>query len=158
MSKFIKGNQFQLFYHNGTGWKALAFATSHSFSVSDNYEDISCKEFGMYPKKDLTSSSAEVSGEYIYTDAAYTILSKMQANHQAYSFCFAKINDTDWKDEGYNISDIDTDGAIHKYFDGYVAVSLSTESGSNASMSVTITGSGAVTDTVMSTITSYTAS
>ena len=111
----------------------------------------------MYPQKQLTSSSAEVSGEYIYSDEAYNILSSMQGAHNEYTFCFAKINNDSWEG-GYEISattPTTSTSVIKKYFNGFVKVDLSTETNANATMSVTITGSGAVSDTVPTNIKFY---
>lgn len=143
MSEFIKGNQFQLFYHNGTAWKALAYATSHSASFGGyETEEVACKEFGLTPKKELTKGAEppEISGEYLYSKAAFDVFMGMHNGNTEYSFCVAEVGT--WSEStGYTIGTVTpkTSGGTVMYFNGYVSsVDLSSDVNSNATMSITI--------------------
>jgi hypothetical protein len=72
----VKGQELMLF-QNG---ESIAFATSHTLTVTGNTTDISTKDHGFFAASSLTSITWEISSENLYTDGAYDKLFDSMVN------------------------------------------------------------------------------
>ena len=52
-----KGNQLQLFYHNGTKYTTFGFATANSMQISNETQTVSSKDHGRHPEISATNSN-----------------------------------------------------------------------------------------------------
>lgn len=158
MGNYIKGNLLNVFYRTGntsTGaWAALAYSTSNSLSMSTETTDISSKDHGLHPDKQVTGSSWSMSGEYYFTpENANKIISMKESGVPQY-VCFCQVAQTDYS-KGLKsvtgISDASTAWTPGTSFVKYgkalvTSCEISGGDGETATMSVEFTGSGALTD------------
>jgi len=66
-SNIVKGQELMLFQDG----KSIAFATSHTLTITGNTTDISSKDHGFFTASALTSITWEISAENLYTDDAF---------------------------------------------------------------------------------------
>lgn len=66
----IQGNDLMLF----KGGKSIAYATSHTFTMTGNTSDISSKDHGVYAASMITNISWEITSSNLYTESGYNEL------------------------------------------------------------------------------------
>lgn len=144
-SNIVKGQELMLFQDG----KSIAFATSHTLSITGNTTDISSKDHGFFTASALTSVTWEISAENLYTDAAFDKYFNAMVNtrkpvqvvfgHYAddASLAIAGIADTNtdsWKQP--------TSGCYYKGEAYITSLSANAANGDNATFSVTLSGVG----------------
>lgn len=161
---YKKGNTLQLFYHDGTTWKPFSYSTSHSLSRSMDSNSISSKDHGIWPDMEVTGASWTLSLEAYWTKDNADIINGMMDKAEPFTFCFAQIAQADdWADGIQPVTDKTTQTAWTpgnvwvRYGNGLVTSSeTSAPNLETATISLEITGSGALTDTAPTNIKSYT--
>ena len=144
----VKGQELMLFM----GGKSIAFATSHTLTVTGNTTDISSKDHGFFAASSLTSITWEISSDNLYTDGAYDKLFDAMVNkrvpvevvfgHYADDKSLA-LNGT--ADDPEHESWTAPSGATHVYYTGkaYItSLNANAANGDNATFSVTLSGVG----------------
>lgn len=63
----IKGSDLMLFVKQGNNVKSLAFATSHTFTISADTSDISTKDHGFWGAKEVTRITWNIQTDNLYT-------------------------------------------------------------------------------------------
>ena len=155
----VKGQELMLFMDG----KSIAFATSHSLTVTGNTTDISSKDHGFFAASSLTSITWEISSENLYTDGAYDKLFNAMVNErEPVEVVFGHYSDVKSLalngcaniEEIYAINGIaDSDneswtaptGATSVYYTGkaYItSLTANASNGDNATYSVTLSGVG----------------
>ena len=159
---YKKGNLINLFYHDGRAWKTLAYGQTHSLSRSADSTDISSKDHGIWPDKEVTGNSWTMSGEYLFTPANAEVIFGMADKAEPYSVCMAQVAQTDWASGIQPVTDISTNqawtvgSAWVKYGNALVtSCEMSANNGEVATLSVEFTGSGSLSNTAPSPIKSY---
>ena len=115
-----KGNQLQLFYHNGTKYVAFGHATANSLQVSNETQTVSSKDMGLHPLVETTGSNWSCSGSMLFTtDNAAKVMGMAQSG-QPYTIAFATIAEANWQDGLKSVTDISTQVAWTVGASGFV--------------------------------------
>ena len=144
----VKGQELMLFM----GGKSIAFATSHTLTVTGNTTDISSKDHGFFAASSLTSITWEISSENLYTDGAYDKLFDAMVNKRVpVEVVFGHYTD----DKTLALNGIADDpeheswtapsGASTVYYTGkaYItSLTANAANGDNATFSITLSGVG----------------
>lgn len=141
----VKGQELMLF-QNG---ESIAFATSHTLTVTGNTTDISSKDHGFFAASALTSITWEISSENLYTDNAYNKLFDAMVNkREPITVVFGHYSD----DASLAIAGIagsDTESwtapTTTVYYEGeaYItSLTANAANGDNATFSITLSGVG----------------
>lgn len=157
-----KGNQLQLFYHNGTKYVAFGHATANSLQVSNETQTVSSKDMGRHPQVETTGSNWSCSGSMLFTpDNAAKVMGMAQTGQQ-YTVAFATIAEANWQDGLKSVTDISTNiswsvgSGFVRYGDAIVtSASITANDGETCTMDVEFTGSGRLLDTAPATPKSY---
>ena len=159
------GNTINLFYYDSdtTSWKTLAYGQSHSLSISNETQEVSSKDHGLHPDQLMAGSSWSISGEYLFTPENANIIQAMADSGQLYSFCLATVTEADkWADGIQPVTDLTSQtawtvgSAWVRYGNALVtSAEISAPQGEVATVSLELTGSGALLKTVMSSINGY---
>lgn len=142
----IRGDELMLFDSEGN---ALAYATSHTLTITGNTTDISSKDHGSFAAVDVTSISWELQTENLYTDDDYDKLFDMMMAAEPVTVAFAKAGNYD--PNGL----VSTGGSVQawtpdqsNYRSGLAVITslvANANTGETATFSATFTGSGALT-------------
>ena len=154
MEKIIKGDELMLF----KGEKSIAYATSHTLTVNGNTIDISSKDHGYWGASEVGNITWEITSENLYTDSYYGDLfdAMVSRNQLSVAFGFA----SNWNINGL-VDATNAEYTLDKtktYYTGKVYVTSLTanaNSGENATISITLTGCGALTKVGGTASTSY---
>ena len=154
MEKIIKGDELMLF----NGEKSIAYATSHSLTINGNSIDISSKDHGYWGASEVGNITWEITSENLYTDKYYGELfdAMVSRNQLSVAFGFA----SNWDINGL-VDATNAEYTLNKnktYYTGKVYVTSLTanaNSGENATISITLTGCGALTKVGGTASTSY---
>ena len=145
MEKIIKGDELMLF----KGDKSIAYATSHTLTVNGNSIDISSKDHGYWGASEVGNITWEITSENLYTDKYYGELFDAMVSRTQLSVAFGFASN--WDVNG--LTGTSTEYTLDKtktYYTGKVYVTSLTanaNSGENATLSITLTGCGALTKT-----------
>lgn len=144
----VKGQELMLFMDG----KSIAFATSHTLTVTGNTTDISSKDHGFFAASSLTSITWEISSENLYTDGAYDKLFDAMVNKRApIDVVFGHYADDKTlavngiADDPEHTSWTAPSGASPVYYTGkaYItSLTANAANGDNATFSVTLSGVG----------------
>lgn len=150
MKSVIKGDQLMCFI----GGKGLAFATNHVLSLSTETEDVQHKDAGVFSSTEITKVNWEITSDNIYTETddgdSYDTLRDAMLQLQKIDVVWGKAGNYD-RNGNKNADNSVTEDYWEptsnggKYYGGQAVISslqLNAQSGSNATYSVTLTGSG----------------
>ena len=147
MGQIIKGDELMLF----KGGNALAFATSHTLTVSGNTIDISSKDHGFWGASEVGKITWEITTENLYTEDDYDALFDAMLNKQEITIVFGyasnyNVNGLRLNSDDANRPEAWTASEGKGYKGQAVITSLTTNanSGENATFSATFTGKGAI--------------
>lgn len=163
MKDYTRGSLINLFYHDGTNWKTLAYSTNTSMEMSNELSEVASKDMGLNPHQSVNKTTWSFSGEYLFSPDNAKIATTMLQSGKTYTFAFAVVAESDYtsglkSETGIGSNDAWTIGSSFvKYGDIVVtSASLSAANGEVATMSLTLTSSGALADAAPTTINSYT--
>lgn len=139
MGNFIKGNQLMLFI----GGKSIAFATSHTLTLSADTSDVKTKDHGLWGSSEITGLNWEITSENLYTDgAASTLFAAWNAGTQLdVAFGLA----SNWTSNGLDNPGTDNYTPAAGVQTGKAIItnlSYNAAAGENATLSVTLKGVG----------------
>lgn len=153
-SDILKGSKLMVFM----GGNPIAFATSHSLSLTVNTTEVSTKDHGDYPSVLAQSISWEVTAENLYSEAGEsTYMTAMKAKTPV-TLIFAEASN--YGSDEHGVISPETGDANSKVWqnattfgEGKVAegqaiitsFQINAPAGDNATMSVTFTGVGELT-------------
>lgn len=142
MEKIIKGDELMLFNDE----KSIAYATSHTLTINGNTIDISSKDHGFWGASEIGNITWEITSENLFTDKYYTLLFDAMLNKTQLTVAFGFASDWDVNGLTGNNTQYDLDKTSN-YYSGKVYVTSLTanaNTGENATMSITLTGCGAL--------------
>lgn len=139
MGNFIKGNQLMLFI----GGKSIAFATSHTLTLSADTSDVKTKDHGLWGSSEITGLNWEITSENLYTEgAADTLFTAWNAGTQLdVAFGLA----SNWTSNGLANPGTDNYTPAAGVQTGKAIItnlSYNAAAGENATLSVTLKGVG----------------
>ena len=91
MSNIIKGDDLMLFDADG---HSIAFATSHTLTITANSADINSKDHGQWGASEINKINWEISSENLYTEDAYDTLFDSMIARNAVDVFFGKKSET----------------------------------------------------------------
>ena len=148
-SNIVKGQELMLFQDS----KSIAFATSHTLTITGNTTDISSKDHGFFTASALTSITWEISSENLYTDNAYNQLFDAMVNkREPITVVFGHYSDDAQLAISGIVGDDDSTGqeswtapTTTVYYEGkaYItSLTANAANGDNATFSITLSGVG----------------
>jgi len=158
-----KGNQLQVFYHDGTSYKTFAYSTANGLNYSVDTESISSKDHGLHPAKVSTTSNWEFSGSGLFDATSAAAALNMAKSGQQYSFAFGSISQSNWQAGLKSVTDTSVNTAwtpgtdFIQYGDGILSsFSVTANDGQTATADYTISGCGSLSTTAPAHPTGYT--
>ena len=165
----IKGDDLMLFDSAG---KSIAYATSHTLTITADAADISTKDHGIWKGSEVNKISWEISSENLFTDGSYDALFTAMISRQPVKVYFGHkiqsdadktvVNDDYPFWTGGWAADAVASGtpAASATNQGYTGLAYITSltananTGENATFSLTLTGTGKIAKENMVTVTS----
>lgn len=157
MGKIIRGKKLMLFVKDTDSYKAIAFATNHSFSTSASTINVSHKDLadlaegqGKWEDADLDTFSWSITSEHLYANegAGYTAkdIFTLYANGTVLDvkFGLADANTSGAPVTGWVPSTTNTTGMLSGKA-VITSLDISASSDDNAQFSLTLTGKGPIT-------------
>lgn len=144
-TNIIRGSELQLFY-NG---KTLAYATSHTLTMTAETSAISTKDHGINTSNNVTALSWEVTAENLFTDDEFDMLDELYQLGEPIDIVLAKVSNFSTKGLVSTGGDVQAwQFDAHNYRTGKAIISnlsVNANAGENATYSITLTGTGALT-------------
>lgn len=151
MSRIIKGDELMIF----VGGQAIAYAKTHTLSLSANTVDIGSKDHGFWGASDVGKLTWEATTENLYTIDAYDTLFNTYLHKDKVTIVFGYASNYDvnglYLDGGTKPqTDVRPDAWAADQSKGYMgqavitSLSVSANTGENATFSCTFTGAGAI--------------
>lgn len=171
--QIIKGDDLMVFDSVG---KSIAYATSHTLTISADAVDVSTKDHGIWKGSEVNKINWSISSENLYTDNAYDALFDAMLTRQPVKVWFGKkvqtdadktvVNDDypfytggmkagaidDTQGEEIPAADIANSGYYGLAFITNLTANANT--GENATFSVEFTGTGKIAKAAMDKVTS----
>lgn len=156
MGKIIRGKKLMLFVKETDSYKAIAFATNHSFSTSASTINVSHKDLadvetgGKWEDADLDTFNWSITSEHLYANegAGYTAkdIFALYANGTVLDvkFGLADANTAGAPETGWVPSTTKTTGMLSGKA-VITSLDISASSDDNAQFSLTLTGKGPIT-------------
>ncbi len=125
--------------------KSLAFATSHTLTITADATDVSSKDGGVWSDSEVNKISCEITSENLYTEDSYdNLFDKMSARTPIDVYFGVKKAEADATAEapegGW------TNGTKHKKGKAIItSLTANANNGENATYSATFTGTGKLT-------------
>lgn len=139
----IKGDELMLFDANN---KALAWATSHTLTITGNTVDISTKDHGFWGASEVGNLTWEITSENLYCDDNYDELFDIMIAKQPVTVAFAKVSNYDENgltSVGGTVSAWTPDTTNYRSGKAVItSLTVNANTGENATYSVTFTGAG----------------
>lgn len=152
-----KGTDIMVFIKSGTGnsavYKSIAHATSHTFSMSGETQEVNSKDYGEFGAKTVNKITWEITSENLMTDDYETLFDAMLAKQEVELVFGQKSVTTNIEGQtAQNAPDYYTPKANAasgyqgaKTGKAYItSLSENAPSGENATFSVTFSGNGAI--------------
>ena len=128
--------------------KALAYATSHTLTLTGNTVDISSKDHGFWGASEVGSVTWEITTENLYTDNDYDKLFDMMITAEPVTIAFAKASNYDKNGlvaTGGTVEAWEPDQKNYRSGKAVItSLTLNANTGENATYSATFTGNGAL--------------
>ena len=151
--KILKGDQIQLWdYNNGT----LAYATSHTLTLTGNTTDTSSKDHGWWTATSVGSLTWEITAECLYTYSDFDLLFNKMIHNEKIHLVWSEVDNYDPNGLTTTGGNVQKWNYSHKYYSGYAiitSINANANTGENATYSVTFTGAGTLSK--VETITDY---
>lgn len=143
----IKGNDLMLFDAQG---KSIAYATSHTLSISGETTDVTSKDHGIYGGNEVNKINWEITSENLYTTTEFdNLFTQMIARTAIDVYWGVKTENDPTKSvvdgdyDNWSISTISGGGAYKgKAF--ITSLTANANNGENATFNVTLTGTGKI--------------
>ena len=139
----IKGDELMLFNAQN---KALAWATSHTLTITGNTVDISTKDHGFWGASEVGNLTWEITSENLYCDDNYDELFDIMVAKEPVTVAFAKVSNYDENgltSVGGTVSAWTPDTTNYRSGKAVItSLTVNANTGENATYSVTFTGAG----------------
>ena len=136
----IKGSQLMLF----VGGKSIAYATSHTLTLSTDSNNVKTKDHGMYGFNEVTALNWEITSENLYTEADMSTLFDAWNKSTELTVAFGKA--ANWTEKGLpdGSTNWTPDAAVYTGKAVISNLSVNAAAGENATLSITLQGRGAL--------------
>ena len=149
MAEIIKGDKLMIF----VGGQAIAYAKTHTLSLSGNTVDIGSKDHGFWGASDVGKLTWEATTENLYTEDGFDALFNSYLNKSQVTIVFGYASNYDVN--GLKLGSTDQSDtrpeswtpAANKGYTGTAVItslSVNANTGENATFSCTFTGMGAI--------------
>lgn len=141
-SQIVRGSDLMLF--DGTTSKAFAFATNHTLEISGDVMETSSKDSGKWKANQITKLGWTVTSENLYSEEDYDSLVSKMILREEFDVLFTIASNAN-DDTG-----VPSGGWTPKPNSGYkgkaviTSISVSAQDGQNATYSVNLQGTGAL--------------
>lgn len=152
--RIIKGDDLMLFIPNGSnGFKSIAYATSHTLTMTANTVEINTKDHGEWGSTSVNKIQWSISTENLYTDEDYNTLFDLMIAKQKIKVVFgakAEANSVivaDGDADNYTPANQDLAHTNAYMKEGYAIITsltANTPSGDNATYTAEFQGVGAL--------------
>jgi len=150
----VKGNSLQLFIGGSGSYSTLGYSTANGLSYTNDVTTVSSKDHGKYPSVEVNSSNWQFTGTCLFSTAAANTVMSLAESGELTPFAFATIAESDWAAGLKSVTGVNTNtswsvgSGFVKYGSGIVSsVNITANDGENATLDLTITGSGALSST-----------
>lgn len=148
-STIVKGDELMLFKDN----KSLAYATSHTLSITGNTIDISSKDHGYWGASEIGNITWEITSENLYVDSEFDGLFTAMVAKTPITVTFGHADNYNANGLGDSSTNWIPDASVGaKYYQGpaiITSLQANSNTGENATYSITLTGNGALEQKVV---------
>lgn len=150
----IKGDELMVFVKDGNDYKSIAYATSHTLTLSSETTDINTKDHGEWGSTTVNKINWTASSENLFTREDYGMLFDIMIAKQPVKLYFGDYSDnppTPVVDRTtgnmfWSATTSNNTGKISYTGDAIIeSLEVNATSGENATLSVSFTGAGALT-------------
>ena len=142
MSNIIKGDDLMLFDADG---HSIAFATSHTLTLTANSADINSKDHGQWGASEINKINWEISSENLYTEDAYDSLFDSMIARNSIDVFFGKKAETGTGTVADGDYEYWTKGTTYYKGKAFItSLTANAATGENATFSITLTGTGKI--------------
>lgn len=139
----IRGDELMLFNAQN---EALAWATSHTLTITGNTVDIATKDHGAWGASEVGNLTWEITSENLYCDDNYDELFDIMVAKEPVTVAFAKVSNYDENgltSVGGTVSAWTPDTTNYRSGKAVItSLTVNANTGENATYSVTFTGAG----------------
>lgn len=143
-STIVKGDELMLFKDN----KSLAYATSHTLSITGNTIEISSKDSGYWGASEIGNITWEITSENLYVDSEFDGLFTAMVAKSPVTVTFGHADNYNANGLGDSSTNWIPDASVGaKYYQGpaiITSLQANANTGENATYSITLTGNGAL--------------
>lgn len=148
-STIVKGDELMLFKEG----KSLAYATSHTLSITGNTIDISSKDHGYWGASEIGNITWEITSENLYVDSEFDGLFTAMVAKTPITVTFGHPDNYNANGLGDSSANWIPDASVGaKYYQGpaiITSLQANANTGENATYSITLTGNGALEQKVV---------
>lgn len=148
-STIVKGDELMLFKDN----KSLAYATSHTLSITGNTIEISSKDSGYWGASEIGNITWEITSENLYVDSEFDGLFTAMVAKSPVTVTFGHADNYNANGLGDSSTNWIPDASVGaKYYQGpaiITSLQANANTGENATYSITLTGNGALEQKVV---------
>lgn len=141
-TKIVRGDDLMLFDNEK---HSIAFATSHTLTLTSDVTEISCKDSGIWKEAKVNKLGWEITSENLYSDQEYGKLYQKWTNATPIVAYWGTANSTGSEEDGIDspTAYMQPDPAHVSYGNVIITnLSVNAASGDNATFSVTLQGIG----------------
>ena len=143
-SNIVRGDEIMLFKDG----KSLAYATSHTLSITGNTIDISSKDHGYFGASEIGNITWEITSENLYVDSEFDNLFTAMVAKSPITVAFGHADNYNANGLGDSSTNWIPDASVGaKYYQGpaiITSLQANANTGENATYSITLTGNGAL--------------
>lgn len=141
-SNIVLGDELMLFKDG----KSLAYATSHTLSITGNTIEISSKDSGYFGASEIGNITWEITSENLYTDSVFDSLFSVMIAKTPITVTFGHADNYNANGLGDSSTNWIPDTSVGaKYYEGpaiITSLQVNANTGENATYSITLTGNG----------------
>lgn len=143
-STIVRGDEIMLFKDG----KSLAYATSHTLSITGNTIEISSKDSGYWGASEIGNITWEITSENLYVDSEFDNLFTAMVAKSPITVTFGRADNYNANGLGDSSTNWIPDASVGaKYYQGpaiITSLQANANTGENATYSITLTGNGAL--------------
>ena len=148
-STIVRGDEIMLFKDG----KSLAYATSHTLSITGNTIEISSKDSGYFGASEIGNITWEITSENLYVDSEFDNLFTAMVAKNPITVTFGHADNYNANGLGDSSTNWIPDASVGaKYYQGpaiITSLQANANTGENATYSITLTGNGALEQKVV---------
>ena len=140
-ANIIKGNDLMLFYDG----QSLGYATAHTLTMTGESADVTSKDHGMWAGNAVNKISWEITSENLYTEDNFNTLFNAMTEADKVEVVFGLCGSHTVDGELVIEHTVDASKVNYKGYVYITSLTANANAGENATYSVTLTGTGKLT-------------